>query len=62
MISRLLVGLRWWNEVKDDGENVWIFESKPVFCVLFDSSKIGFALFFFFLFFLFFFFFKFYDS
>jgi len=27
--GRLLVGLRWWNEVKDDGTNVWIFESKP---------------------------------
>lgn len=28
--GRLLVGLRWWNEVKEDGSNVWIFESKPV--------------------------------
>lgn len=27
--GRLLVGLRWWNEVKEDGENVWIFESQP---------------------------------
>jgi len=27
--GRLLVGLRWWNEVKEDGSNVWIFESKP---------------------------------
>ena len=26
----LLVGLRWWNEVKDDGSNVWVFESRPV--------------------------------
>eukprot|EP01128_Nolandella_sp_AFSM9_P006891 TRINITY_DN363_c0_g1_i2.p1 TRINITY_DN363_c0_g1~~TRINITY_DN363_c0_g1_i2.p1 ORF type:complete len:186 (+),score=38.46 TRINITY_DN363_c0_g1_i2:217-774(+) len=25
--GRLLVGLRWWNEVKDDGTNEWIFES-----------------------------------
>jgi len=25
--GRFLVGLRWWNEVKDDGSNVWIFES-----------------------------------
>jgi len=25
--GRLLVGLRWWNEVKEDGTNVWIFES-----------------------------------
>jgi len=27
--GRLLVGLRWWNEVKEDGTNVWVFESKP---------------------------------
>ena len=27
--GRLLVGLRWWNEVRDDGTNVWVFESKP---------------------------------
>jgi len=25
--GRLLVGLRWWNEVKEDGTNEWIFES-----------------------------------
>ena len=30
--GRLLVGLRWWNEVKEDGTNVWVFESKPVSC------------------------------
>ncbi len=24
---RILAGLRWWNEVKDDGTEVWIFES-----------------------------------
>ena len=23
-----MVGLRWWNEVKKDGKEVWIFESK----------------------------------
>lgn len=27
--GRLLVGLRWWNEVREDGSNVWIFESQP---------------------------------
>lgn len=27
--GRLLVGLRWWNEVLEDGTNVWVFESKP---------------------------------
>ncbi|KAH6568610.1 hypothetical protein BASA50_000427 [Batrachochytrium salamandrivorans] len=26
--GRLLVGLRWWNEIRDDGTNEWIFESK----------------------------------
>ncbi|KAJ1845093.1 Golgi apparatus membrane protein tvp23, partial [Coemansia sp. RSA 2708] len=26
--GRLLVGLRWWNEVRDDGSNEWIFESR----------------------------------
>jgi hypothetical protein len=25
--GRLLVGLRWWNNVKDDGSNDWVFES-----------------------------------
>jgi len=25
--GRLLVGLRWWNEIREDGSNVWIFES-----------------------------------
>ncbi|KAJ3037102.1 Golgi apparatus membrane protein TVP23 A [Rhizophlyctis rosea] len=26
--GRLLVGLRWWNEIREDGSNVWVFESK----------------------------------
>ena len=26
--GRFLVGLRWWNEVKEGGKEVWIFESK----------------------------------
>eukprot|EP01116_Phalansterium_solitarium_P007159 TRINITY_DN1967_c0_g3_i1.p1 TRINITY_DN1967_c0_g3~~TRINITY_DN1967_c0_g3_i1.p1 ORF type:complete len:220 (+),score=59.80 TRINITY_DN1967_c0_g3_i1:69-728(+) len=25
--GRLLVGLRWWNEIKEDGSNEWIYES-----------------------------------
>jgi hypothetical protein len=33
--GRLLVGLRWWNNVKEDGTNEWIFES------LEDMSQIG---------------------
>jgi len=27
--GRLLVGLRWWNEVKEDGTSEWVFESGP---------------------------------
>ena len=26
--GRILVGLRWWNDVKENGEEVWVFESK----------------------------------
>jgi len=25
--GRLLVGLRWWNEIQPDGESKWVFES-----------------------------------
>jgi len=28
--GRLMVGLRWWNYVDDDGKSHWIFESKKV--------------------------------
>jgi len=28
--GRLLVGLRWWNEINEDGTNSWLFESKDV--------------------------------
>jgi len=27
--GRLLVGLRWWNYVRDDGSSEWVFESNP---------------------------------
>jgi hypothetical protein len=31
--GRLLVGLRWWNDIQPDGTNVWVFESRDVsFC------------------------------
>ncbi|KAI8843865.1 hypothetical protein BJ741DRAFT_589436 [Chytriomyces cf. hyalinus JEL632] len=43
--GRLLVGLRWWNEIREDGENVWIFESRegrPINQT--DSSVFWFAL------------------
>lgn len=26
--GRLMVGLRWWNQVDDDGKNHWVFESR----------------------------------
>lgn len=28
--GRLLVGLRWWNEIQPDGSNKWVFESANV--------------------------------
>ncbi|KAF7722286.1 Golgi apparatus membrane protein TVP23 A [Apophysomyces ossiformis] len=28
--GRLLVGLRWWNEIQEDGSNRWVFESANV--------------------------------
>lgn len=30
--GRLMVGLRWWNQVDDDGRNHWVFESRKVRC------------------------------
>lgn len=27
VLGRLLVGLRWWNELKEQGGNVWVFET-----------------------------------
>lgn len=28
--GRLMVGLRWWNQVDDDGQSRWVFESRKV--------------------------------
>ena len=28
--GRLLVGLRWWNYVDEDGKSHWVFESRKV--------------------------------
>ncbi len=28
--GRLMVGLRWWNKIEEDGSSVWVFESKKV--------------------------------
>jgi len=30
--GRLMVGLRWWNQVDDDGRSHWVFESRKVRC------------------------------
>ena len=27
--GRLLVGLRWWNRIRDDGSSEWVYESHP---------------------------------
>lgn len=30
--GRTLVGLRFWNQVDEDGESFWVFESRDVRC------------------------------
>lgn len=37
--GRILVGLRFWNQVDDDGESYWVFESRDVIspCLVRDS-------------------------
>merc|ERR1719189_2091288 len=37
--GRLLVGLRWWNHVRDDGSSEWVFESNPEEGSLNDSDR-----------------------
>lgn len=38
--GRLLVGLRWWNYVDDDGKSHWVFESKNVSALkVFDCNR-----------------------
>lgn len=32
--GRLMVGLRWWNYIDDNGESHWVFESRKVSGVL----------------------------
>eukprot|EP00922_Rhytidocystis_sp_ex-Travisia-forbesii_P042478 GHVS01063423.1.p1 GENE.GHVS01063423.1~~GHVS01063423.1.p1 ORF type:complete len:301 (+),score=36.92 GHVS01063423.1:123-905(+) len=27
--GRILVGMRWWNDIKEDGSSCWVFESTP---------------------------------
>ena len=33
--GRLLVGLRWWNQVDEDGNSSWVFEAKKVSRVMY---------------------------
>lgn len=37
--GRILVGLRWWNEIKEDGSNEWIFESVEDKSVILPSEQ-----------------------
>jgi hypothetical protein len=38
--GRLLVGLRWWNYVDEEGKSIWVFENRKVFyyILLFDNK------------------------
>ena len=31
LLGRLLVGLRWWNYVDDDGKSHWVYEARKVY-------------------------------
>lgn len=33
--GRLMVGLRWWNYVDDDGKSHWVFESRKVCLIIY---------------------------
>lgn len=35
--GRLMVGLRWWNYVDDDGKSHWVFESRKVLSYYFPT-------------------------
>ena len=40
--GRLLVGLRWWNYIDDQGTSHWMFEQAKVkVCVVFGSNRVG---------------------
>lgn len=39
--GRLMVGLRWWNKVEEDGTSTWMFESKKVYLVYPSQFKMG---------------------
>lgn len=36
--GRLMVGLRWWNYVDDDGKSHWVFESKKVRSIIYHDT------------------------
>lgn len=33
--GRLMVGMRWWNYVDDEGKSHWVYEARKVFLLLF---------------------------
>jgi hypothetical protein len=33
--GRLMVGLRWWNYVDDNGESHWVFEARKVGVIIY---------------------------
>lgn len=37
--GRLLVGLRWWNYIDDNGESHWVYESKQVFTSTTEANR-----------------------
>lgn len=39
ILCRLLVGMRWWNNIKDDGSNEWMYEAHTVRMLTFMRSK-----------------------
>lgn len=41
LTGRLLVGLRWWNYVDDDGKSHWVFESRQVTLTIFKYANKG---------------------
>lgn len=39
--GRILVGLRWWNEVKEDGTSTWVYESRQVSVLSYSREENG---------------------
>ncbi|XP_077684847.1 Golgi apparatus membrane protein TVP23 homolog A isoform X4 [Eretmochelys imbricata] len=38
--GRLLVGLRWWNQIDEDGKSHWVFEAKKVSASIAGSTEV----------------------